>query len=180
EFLRLALPAAKFWVCKRVPMVAAEALECLGGNGYVEDCGLPRLYRDAPLNSIWEGSGNITALDVLRALARTPQAADCVLAEIDQAAGADRRLDAAAAPLRRGLAPAAAPGPAGGAPGPRRPRAGPRGGLGRGRGTGGGAPGPAAGRPADGRPAGIAADPVLAGAGGGRVLRVSAPPAPGG
>ena len=57
--LRLALPAAKFWVCKRTPVVAAEALECLGGNGYVEESGLPRLYRDAPLNSVWEGSGNI-------------------------------------------------------------------------------------------------------------------------
>ena len=70
--LRLALPAAKYWVCKRTPMVAAEALECLGGNGYVEESGMPRLYRDAPLNSIWEGSGNVTALDVLRALARSP------------------------------------------------------------------------------------------------------------
>src|SRR5580693_3279554 len=114
DFLRLALPAAKFWICKRVPMVTAEALECLGGNGYVEDSGLPRLYRDAPLNSIWEGSGNITALDVLRALARTPQAADCVLAEIDAAAGADRRLDAAAAGLRGELSAAAAAGPAAG------------------------------------------------------------------
>jgi putative acyl-CoA dehydrogenase len=112
DFLRLALPAAKFWVCKRAPMVAGEALECLGGNGYVEDSGLPRLYRDAPLNSIWEGSGNVTALDVLRALVRTPQAADCVLAEIDQAAGTDRRLDRAAVRLRRELKEAAAAGPA--------------------------------------------------------------------
>jgi putative acyl-CoA dehydrogenase len=111
EFLRLALPAAKFWVCKRAPLVAGEALECLGGNGYVEDSGMPRLYRDAPLNSIWEGSGNITALDVLRALARTPQAADCLLAEIGQAAGADRRLDQAAARLRKELAAAAGAGP---------------------------------------------------------------------
>ncbi len=69
--LRLALPAAKYWVCKRFPAHAAEALECLGGNGYVEESGLPRLYREAPLNSIWEGSGNVTSLDVLRALART-------------------------------------------------------------------------------------------------------------
>jgi len=115
DFLRLALPAAKYWVCKRTPMVAGEALECLGGNGYVEDSGLPRLYRDAPLNSIWEGSGNVTALDVLRALARTPQAADCVLAEIDKAAGADRRLDRAAARLRASLAEVAAAGPQAGA-----------------------------------------------------------------
>ena len=70
--LRLALPAAKYWVCKRAPMVTAEALECLGGNGYVEESGMPRLYRDAPLNSVWEGSGNVTALDVLRALTRSP------------------------------------------------------------------------------------------------------------
>jgi putative acyl-CoA dehydrogenase len=109
-FLRLALPAAKFWVCKRAPMVAGEALECLGGNGYVEDSGLPRLYRDAPLNSIWEGSGNVTALDVLRALARTPQSAASVLAEVDLAAGADRRLDQAAARLRKELAAAASGG----------------------------------------------------------------------
>jgi putative acyl-CoA dehydrogenase len=111
EFLRLALPAAKYWVCKRAPLVAGEALECLGGNGYVEDSGMPRLYRDAPLNSIWEGSGNITALDVLRALTRRPLAAEAVLAEIDAAAGADRRLDQAAARLREDLAAAAKAGP---------------------------------------------------------------------
>ena len=70
--LRLALPAAKYLVCKRTPTVLAEALECLGGNGYVEDSGLPRRYREAPLNSIWEGSGNVTALDVLRAITREP------------------------------------------------------------------------------------------------------------
>ncbi len=107
-FLRLALPAAKYWVCKRTPMVAAEALECLGGNGYVEESGLPRLYRDAPLNSIWEGSGNVTALDVLRALARSPGSADALLAEIDLAAGGDRRLDATVAQLRQELKEAAA------------------------------------------------------------------------
>jgi putative acyl-CoA dehydrogenase len=106
--LRLALPAAKFWVCKRAPMVAAEALECLGGNGYVEESGLPRLYRESPLNSIWEGSGNVTALDVLRALTRSPGSADALLAEIDLAAAGDRRLDQAAAQLRRELKEAAA------------------------------------------------------------------------
>jgi putative acyl-CoA dehydrogenase len=114
EFLRLALPAAKYWVCKRAPMATAEALECLGGNGYVEDSGLPRLYREAPLNSVWEGSGNVTALDVLRALARTPEAADCVLSEIDLAAGGDRRLDRAATRLRAELKNAVAAGPAAG------------------------------------------------------------------
>jgi len=98
--LRLALPAAKYWVCKRTPAAVGEALECLGGNGYVEESGMPRLYRDAPLNSIWEGSGNVTALDVLRALARAPGAADALLAEIDLAAGGDRRLDTATARLR--------------------------------------------------------------------------------
>jgi putative acyl-CoA dehydrogenase len=102
--LRVALPAAKYWVCKRAPAHAAEALECLGGNGYVEESGMPRLYREAPLNSIWEGSGNVTALDVLRALARTPDCAGALLAELDLAAGGDPRLDAAAAQLRRLLA----------------------------------------------------------------------------
>jgi putative acyl-CoA dehydrogenase len=98
--LRLVLPAAKFWVCKRAPAVAAEALECLGGNGYVEESGLPRLYREAPLNSVWEGSGNVTALDVLRALRRSPGSADVLLAEADLAGGADPRLDQAVAGLR--------------------------------------------------------------------------------
>jgi putative acyl-CoA dehydrogenase len=102
--LRAALPAAKYWVCKRAPAHAAEALECLGGNGYVEESGMPRLYREAPLNSIWEGSGNVTALDVLRALARAPGSADALLAELDLAAGGDPRLDAATAQLRELLA----------------------------------------------------------------------------
>jgi putative acyl-CoA dehydrogenase len=106
--LRLALPAAKYWVCKRTPMVTAEALECLGGNGYVEESGLPRLYRDAPLNSVWEGSGNVTALDVLRALARAPGSADALLAETGLAAGGDRRLDAARERLHAELKEAAA------------------------------------------------------------------------
>jgi putative acyl-CoA dehydrogenase len=106
--LRLALPAAKFWVCKRAPMVAAEALECLGGNGYVEESGLPRLYREAPLNSVWEGSGNVTALDVLRALRRSPEPAEAVLAEADLARGADPRLDQAIAALPALLRAAAA------------------------------------------------------------------------
>jgi putative acyl-CoA dehydrogenase len=101
--LRVALPAAKFWVCKRTPLITAEALECLGGNGYVEDYSiLPRLLRDAPLNSIWEGSGNVTALDVLRALAREPSCADALLSEIDLAAG-DSRVAAAADQLRAEL-----------------------------------------------------------------------------
>ncbi|MEU4221215.1 isovaleryl-CoA dehydrogenase [Actinoplanes sp. NPDC026623] len=98
-FSRLAIAVGKFWVCKRQPAVVGEALECLGGNGYVEESGLPRLYRDAPLNSIWEGSGNVQALDVLRAMRRDPGSLDAFRAEVAGAAGADGRLDAAAARL---------------------------------------------------------------------------------
>jgi putative acyl-CoA dehydrogenase len=102
-FRRLALAATKYWVCKRAPGHAAEALECLGGNGYVEESGMPRLYREAPLQSIWEGSGNVAALDALRALIRQPDSAEAFFAELDQAAGADRRLDSAVARLRKEL-----------------------------------------------------------------------------
>ncbi|MCQ8769606.1 acyl-CoA dehydrogenase family protein [Streptomyces telluris] len=97
---RLGLAAGKYWVCKRGAAHAAEALECLGGNGYVEESGMPRLYREAPLLSIWEGSGNVAALDVLRALTKEPAALDAYFAEVGEAAGADPRLDAAAARLR--------------------------------------------------------------------------------
>lgn len=86
-FLRLAVPAAKYWVTKRCTPVAAEALECLGGNGYVEESGMPRLLRESPLNSIWEGSGNVQALDVLRALQREPEALNAVLQELGEARG---------------------------------------------------------------------------------------------
>ncbi|MET9507925.1 acyl-CoA dehydrogenase family protein [Streptomyces flavidovirens] len=103
-FLRLAVPAAKYWVTKRCAPVAAEALECLGGNGYVEDSGMPRLLRESPLNSIWEGSGNVQALDVLRALQREPQALNAFLTEIGQARGADHRLDGAIKDLLTELA----------------------------------------------------------------------------
>ncbi|MFE7612399.1 acyl-CoA dehydrogenase family protein [Streptomyces celluloflavus] len=106
---RLALAAGKYWVCKRGSTHAAEALECLGGNGYVEESGMPRLYREAPLMSIWEGSGNVAALDVLRALTKEPAALDAFFAEVDAAAGADRRLDAAVAGVRTMLAGAADP-----------------------------------------------------------------------
>ncbi len=109
--LRLALPASKYWVCKRTPVITAEALECLGGNGYVEESVMPRLLRDAPLNSIWEGSGNVTALDVLRALARTPDSADALLAEVDLAGG-DPLIAAAASRLRAALKEAAGAGAA--------------------------------------------------------------------
>nr|WP_202500939.1 acyl-CoA dehydrogenase family protein [Streptomyces sp. SID5785] len=94
-FLRLATAVGKYWVCKRQPAAVAEALECLGGNGYDELSGMPRLYRDAPLNGIWEGSGNVNALDMLRALAREPESLAAFRTEIEAASGADARLDAA-------------------------------------------------------------------------------------
>jgi putative acyl-CoA dehydrogenase len=91
-------------VCKRGPVVTGEAMECLGGNGYVEDSGLPRMYRESPLNAIWEGSSNVIALDVLRALGRQPESVEAFLAEVDLAAGADQRLDQAVKRLRAELA----------------------------------------------------------------------------
>ncbi|TWH75024.1 putative acyl-CoA dehydrogenase [Modestobacter roseus] len=104
DFLRLAGAVAKFWVCKRTPAAVAEALEVLGGNGYVEESGMPRLYRQAPLNSIWEGSGNVIALDVLRALGAGSAALAAVTAELDLARGADARYDAALRALAAELA----------------------------------------------------------------------------
>ncbi|MFE9353264.1 acyl-CoA dehydrogenase family protein [Streptomyces olivaceoviridis] len=103
-FLRLAVPAAKYWITKRCAPVAVEAAECLGGNGYVEESGLPRLVRESPLNSIWEGAGNVQALDVLRALRREPGALDACLTEIGRAHGADHRLDRAVKDLFTELA----------------------------------------------------------------------------
>lgn len=103
-FARIATAIGKFWICKRAPAFASEALECLGGAGYVEESLLPRLYRQAPLNSIWEGSGNIQCLDVLRALAREPEAGAAVLAELGAAAGEDGDFDGALAVLRETLA----------------------------------------------------------------------------
>ncbi|MEU1538955.1 acyl-CoA dehydrogenase family protein [Actinacidiphila glaucinigra] len=94
-FLRLATAVGKYWVCKRQPAAVAEALECLGGNGYDEASGMPRLYREAPLNGIWEGSGNVNALDVLRALTREPDSLEAFRAEVEAAAGGDARLDEA-------------------------------------------------------------------------------------
>jgi putative acyl-CoA dehydrogenase len=99
---RVMTPAAKFWICKRAPLVAAEAMEVLGGSGYVEECVMPRLYREGPVNSIWEGAGNIMCLDVLRALERMPAAAELLLQEI--ANGTDKRLASAAELLARKLA----------------------------------------------------------------------------
>jgi putative acyl-CoA dehydrogenase len=102
-FARLATAVTKYWVCKRWPAHAGEALECLGGNGYVEESLMPRLYREAPLNSIWEGSGNVMCLDVLRAMARGPEVVEAFFAELDGARGGDDRLDAFVAELRRQL-----------------------------------------------------------------------------
>ncbi|MFP5253424.1 MAG: acyl-CoA dehydrogenase family protein [Actinomycetes bacterium] len=92
---RIALPLAKYWVCKRTPMMVAESLECLGGNGYVEESGMPLLFRESPLNSIWEGSGNVNALDVLRALSREPEVLEAWITEVGRAQGEDPRLDRA-------------------------------------------------------------------------------------
>jgi putative acyl-CoA dehydrogenase len=92
---RIALPIAKYWVTKRASETVREALECLGGNGYVEESIMPRLYRESPLNAIWEGSGNVIALDVLRAASRSPDSVDVLLTELRATSGADKRLDRA-------------------------------------------------------------------------------------
>ncbi|MCW2513717.1 MAG: acyl-CoA dehydrogenase [Mycobacterium sp.] len=97
---RIGLAAAKYWVCKRATPHAAEAMECLGGNGYVEESGMPRLYREAPLMGIWEGSGNVSALDTLRAMATRPECIDVMFDELSRTAGQDPRLDAHVASLR--------------------------------------------------------------------------------
>jgi putative acyl-CoA dehydrogenase len=93
-FARIATAIGKFWVCKRAPGLTYEAMECLGGNGYVEESNLPRLYREAPVNSIWEGSGNVMCLDVLRAMRKEPACVDALRDELLEARGADRRYDA--------------------------------------------------------------------------------------
>ena len=102
-FRRLGLAVSKYWVCKRAPMHAAEALECFGGNGYVEESGMPRLYREAPLSSIWEGSGNVAALDALRAMGKQPESVAAFFTEVEQAAGGDARLDDAVDRVRKEL-----------------------------------------------------------------------------
>jgi putative acyl-CoA dehydrogenase len=100
-FRRVATAVAKYWVCRRHPMLVAEALECLGGNGYVEESIMPRLLRESPLNGIWEGSGNVICLDVLRAMRRSPESSAVFINELRLAAGADRHLDAAVGSLER-------------------------------------------------------------------------------
>jgi putative acyl-CoA dehydrogenase len=103
-FCRIATAIAKYWLCKRSPVHVGEALECLGGNGYVEESIMPRLYREAPLYSIWEGSGNVMCLDVLRALGKEPTTVEALLAEFQSTAGADQRLDCYVADIRTMLA----------------------------------------------------------------------------
>ena len=100
---RIGLAAGKYWVCKRATPHAAEAMECLGGNGYAEESGMPRLYREAPLMGIWEGSGNVSALDTLRAMATRPECIDVLFDELDKTTGHDPRLDAHVAALRQAL-----------------------------------------------------------------------------
>jgi len=89
---RIVTPIAKYWLCKRLPMLIAEAMECLGGNGYVEEGPLGRLYREAPLNGIWEGSGNVICLDVLRAMQKAPDVRDALFRELGPAIEADSRV----------------------------------------------------------------------------------------
>jgi putative acyl-CoA dehydrogenase len=100
---RLSTPVLKYWLCKRAPAHTGEAMECLGGNGFVEESGLPRLYRQAPVNGIWEGSGNVMCLDVLRAIGRSPESLDVLVDHLRSAGGADRRLDAAVESLTKEL-----------------------------------------------------------------------------
>jgi putative acyl-CoA dehydrogenase len=102
-FARIATAVSKYWLCKRAPVHVGEALECLGGNGYVEESIMPRLYREAPLYSIWEGSGNVICLDILRAIAREPNSLAAILHEIRLGAGADRRLNEYISNLESGL-----------------------------------------------------------------------------
>jgi putative acyl-CoA dehydrogenase len=99
-FRRLATTVSKYWICKITPAVVGEALECLGGNGYVEESVLPRLFRESPLNSLWEGAGNINALDLWRAVAREPESVEALQAEIELASGASAQLDVALSELR--------------------------------------------------------------------------------
>jgi putative acyl-CoA dehydrogenase len=104
QFRRIGVAIGKYWTCKRAIAVVAEALECHGGNGYVEESILPRLYREAPLNSIWEGSGNVNALDVLRAMQREPETIVAYMAEVEAARGMDARLDRGIDRLKNSLA----------------------------------------------------------------------------
>src|SRR5215204_1977523 len=100
---RICTPVAKYWACKRAPQFVAEALECHGGNGFIADHLMERLYREAPLNGIWEGTGNVICLDVLRSMQREPETIEAFLGEVAKARGGSKRLDAFAAELARRL-----------------------------------------------------------------------------
>ncbi len=100
QLKRIANAVLKYWICKRAVVHAGEALECLGGNGYVEESGLPRLFRESPLNSIWEGSGNVQCLDVLRAMVKSPASLDAFFAEVEEGAVAEPRLASFTTELR--------------------------------------------------------------------------------
>jgi putative acyl-CoA dehydrogenase len=100
QLKRIANAVLKYWICKRAVVHAGEALECLGGNGYVEESGLPRLFRESPLNSIWEGSGNVQCLDVLRAMVKSPASLEAFFAEVEEGAVAEPRLASFTAELR--------------------------------------------------------------------------------
>jgi putative acyl-CoA dehydrogenase len=102
-FARIAVAIAKYWLNKRLPSHVCEALECLGGSGYIEDSIMPRLYRQAPVNGIWEGSGNVVCLDILRSMEREPACVEAILAELAEARGGDRRLDLAIDQLKAQL-----------------------------------------------------------------------------
>ena len=102
-FKRLATAVSKYWICKRGAAHAHESLECFGGNGFVEESGMPRLYREAPLNSIWEGSGNVACLDVLRAMVKSPESVEIFFDEIEQTAGSDARVAEALSGLKAEL-----------------------------------------------------------------------------
>jgi putative acyl-CoA dehydrogenase len=102
-FARIAAPLGKYWICKRAPAHAYEAMECLGGSGAMEDSPMPRLYREAPINAIWEGSGNVQCLDALRAISRAPQTLEACFAEFEAARGANRALDAHVAALKNDM-----------------------------------------------------------------------------
>jgi putative acyl-CoA dehydrogenase len=103
RFARLVTAVGKYWICKRAPAMINEAAECLGGAGYVEDSILPRLYREAPVNSTWEGSGNVQCLDVLRALSKEPGVLDALFAELGDGHG-DARLAGFIGKLKQGFA----------------------------------------------------------------------------
>jgi putative acyl-CoA dehydrogenase len=100
RFKRIANAVLKYWISKRAPVHAVECLECFGGNGYVEESGMPRLYRESPLASIWEGSGNVQCLDVLRAMVKSPDSVEAFANEVGEGAGVEPRLDRFAGKIR--------------------------------------------------------------------------------